>query len=100
MAPSKDVLKICHIVEKRFRALQVQCKDLKSLHANSDHLMIQVLTTVSEQVLLAELEPHLLDCNTLNNHICVLLKKIGNVYITIRLHRIVKEVNRKNLHSG
>ncbi|KAH8031331.1 hypothetical protein HPB51_016223 [Rhipicephalus microplus] len=44
VAPSKDVLKICHTVEKGLRALQVQCKDLKSLHANSDRLMVEVLT--------------------------------------------------------
>lgn len=100
MAPSKDVLKICHTVEKGLRALQVQCKDLKLLHANSDRLMVEVLTEVFEQALFSELEPHLLDCDPLDNHIYVLAKKIANLYITIRLHHISKEINRKNSRSG
>ncbi|KAH7964307.1 hypothetical protein HPB51_027453 [Rhipicephalus microplus] len=79
VAPSKDVLKICHTVEKGLRALQVQCKDLKSLHANSDRLMVEVLTEVFEQALFSELEPHLLDCDPLDNHIYVLAKKIANL---------------------
>ncbi|KAH8031866.1 hypothetical protein HPB51_021055 [Rhipicephalus microplus] len=82
------------------KGLEVQCKDLKSLHANSDRLMVEVLTEVFEQALFSELEPHLLDCDPLDNHIYVLVKKIANLYITIRLHHISKEINRKNSRSG
>ncbi|KAH8019296.1 hypothetical protein HPB51_018808 [Rhipicephalus microplus] len=54
----------------------------------------------SERAALSELEPHLLDCDPLDNHIYVLAKKIANLYITIRLHLISKEINRKNSRSG
>lgn len=60
--------------------MQVQCKDLKSLNANSDRLMAEVLTAVFEQAICAELEPHLLDCDPLDNHIYVLSKNIANLY--------------------
>lgn len=62
--------------------------------------MVEVLTEVFEQALFSELEPHLLDCDPLDNHIYVLAKKIANLYITIRLHHISKEINRKNSRSG
>ncbi|KAL3206525.1 hypothetical protein MRX96_039996 [Rhipicephalus microplus] len=100
VAPSKDVLEICSIAEKGLRVLQHECKNLKSLNTSSDSLLVHVMTAVFEKALFAQLEPHLLDCDPLDNHIYSLSKKIASVYIRTRLHHISRRMNQENCNKN
>ncbi|KAL3208591.1 hypothetical protein MRX96_038996 [Rhipicephalus microplus] len=100
VAPSKDVLEICSIAEKGLRVLQHECKNLKSLNTSSDSLLVHVMTAVFEKALFAQLEPHLLNCDPLDNHIYSLSKKIASVYIRTRLHHISRRMNQENCNKN
>ncbi|KAL3259361.1 hypothetical protein MRX96_002020 [Rhipicephalus microplus] len=47
-----------------------------------------------------KLEPHLLDCDPLDNHIYSLSKKIASVYIRTRLHHISRRMNQENCNKN
>lgn len=96
VAPSKDVLQICEAAEKGLRVLQAQCKNLRTLHAQCEHLVGEILATVIERAWFSQLEPHLFDCDPLDNHIYNLSKKVAQFYLKIRIHHISKEINRGN----
>lgn len=100
VAPSKDVLEICSIAEKELRILQHQCNNLKSLHTKSKSILVDVITAVFEKTLFVDLEPHLLDCDPLDNHIYSLSKKIASLYIKLRIHHISKGINQENCNKN
>lgn len=58
--------------------------------------MVEVMTVVFEKALFSQLEPHLLNCDSLDKHIYTLPKKIANLYLRIRIYNIAKEMNRKS----
>lgn len=95
VAPSKDVLEICTIAEKGLRVLQHE-----SLNTSLESLLVRVMTAVFEKALFAQLEPHLLDCDPLDNHIYSLSKKIASVYIRTRLHHISRGMNQENCNKN
>lgn len=51
---------------------------------------------VLERAWFAQLEPHLLDCDPLDNHIYKLSKMVAEYYLKVRLHHITKETNLAN----
>ncbi|KAH9361281.1 hypothetical protein HPB48_006843 [Haemaphysalis longicornis] len=55
-----------------------------------------ILTMVLERAWFAELEPHLLHCDPLDNHIYKLSKMVEEYYFKIRLHHITEETNLAN----
>lgn len=95
VAPSQNVNSLCEMLEKGLRRLQNESASLKTVHIQAKHLILEVLSLVSERKWFSQLDAHLLDCDLLDHHIYNLCKQVAEQYVRIRLHHMAKEHNRE-----
>jgi len=86
--PSNDVISLCKIAEKVIRSYQGICQNNVV-----NKMTLIAMTRISIERYFQNLSFHILDQESINNHLLQLIKLIFNFYITIRLHHINSSTN-------
>lgn len=86
--PAKDVSKICVSCEAALQAIDLK----KAFYCNVQKLVNKVCLFIDAPIF-SKLDGHVLTCDPLNNHACILMQCIASLYIEIRLTHAAKLVN-------
>ncbi|KAL3172255.1 hypothetical protein MRX96_013229 [Rhipicephalus microplus] len=91
---------IAGFVARKVRSV-TNCEECcAALESSEEPDLVRAKNRVFEKALFAQLEPHLLNCDPLDNHIYSLSKKIASVYIRTRLHHISRRMNQENCNKN
>ncbi|XP_042146807.1 uncharacterized protein LOC121836121 [Ixodes scapularis] len=95
VSPSQDIIGLCEAVEKGLPQLKAEWETVKAVQHRTKQLILEVLSALLEKKWFLQLEPHLLRCDLLDNHIYSLCKKLAKEYLKVRIHHMTKEKNKE-----
>ena len=85
--PSRDVVAICLVCERKFREKVLLCSDqpYTKLSTQALHTIVTlVLSEFQEKMVFSSLAQHMLDSEPVTNHLVLLIKAVAETYLQVR----------------
>jgi len=99
--PSRDVVTICLICEKKFRERVLLCSEQHPYAKLSPYvchnIVTHVLAEVQEKSVFSGLARHMSDTDPVNNHLVLIIKAVAETYLQVRYRYAAKQFTARHL---